>query len=453
MTDKVQYYIEQGLPELKDLEQKKIFSKLECKAIMKKRTEFEQALARRIAKKTDFLRYVEYEMNLEALRKKRVKRLNIMGKPTVSDWAGQRRIFFILDRATRKFHGDIALWVQYINYARSQKSNKVINRAFASALQMHPTCPQLWILAAQHQFEENGDVTAGRTFMQRGLRLNKDSEDMWVEYAKLEMVYIAKLYARRRILGIDEQEEETKQEESEDDEDGNIKLPTIIAAEMDDGTPKDKNLLSEVEVKALTNAANNPALSGAIPLSITKSAFSALPKSTSLPTRLWELFESFKQLPEVRQQLCQMVEDYLRTQFPNTPKALFFLLVLPTKTLEHGAVDPAFPAALREVLKGFSATLVAARPRAELYDLFLAYLHEYLSLPVLETNLEKLLSAFFAKTVKDAEKEGELGAKGYAVWVRRLLAKERNAEAGQVLERAVRKWGESRDLEEARELL
>ena len=43
---------------------------------MKKRTAFETALVRRIAKKNDYLRYITYEMGLEALRKKRLERLS-----------------------------------------------------------------------------------------------------------------------------------------------------------------------------------------------------------------------------------------------------------------------------------------------------------------------------------------------------------------------------------------
>ena len=49
---------------------------LEIRQIIKKRTLFETLLVRRIPKKSDFLRYAAYEMDLEALRKKRVKRLS-----------------------------------------------------------------------------------------------------------------------------------------------------------------------------------------------------------------------------------------------------------------------------------------------------------------------------------------------------------------------------------------
>jgi U3 small nucleolar RNA-associated protein 6 len=51
-------------------------SQKEVKYIMKKRTTFETTLVRRIAKKSDFLRYITYEMGLEQLRRKRVDRMS-----------------------------------------------------------------------------------------------------------------------------------------------------------------------------------------------------------------------------------------------------------------------------------------------------------------------------------------------------------------------------------------
>ena len=47
----------------------------EIRQIVKKRAGFEAALVRRVARKSDFLKYIAYEMDLEALRRKRVKRL------------------------------------------------------------------------------------------------------------------------------------------------------------------------------------------------------------------------------------------------------------------------------------------------------------------------------------------------------------------------------------------
>ena len=53
----------------------------EIKAVVKRRTHFEYALRRRISRKADFLRYAEYEINLEALRRRRKERLGMTRLP------------------------------------------------------------------------------------------------------------------------------------------------------------------------------------------------------------------------------------------------------------------------------------------------------------------------------------------------------------------------------------
>jgi U3 small nucleolar RNA-associated protein 6 len=74
--ERVQYSLESSLPELKDLQANGIFSSQEIKEIIKRRSNFEQQLVRRQPRKKDFLEYIEYEMALERLRKKRTERLS-----------------------------------------------------------------------------------------------------------------------------------------------------------------------------------------------------------------------------------------------------------------------------------------------------------------------------------------------------------------------------------------
>jgi len=38
--------------------------------------------------------------------------------------------------------------------------------------------------------------------MQRSLRLNSDAEALWAEYLRLELLYLAKVKERRRVLGL-----------------------------------------------------------------------------------------------------------------------------------------------------------------------------------------------------------------------------------------------------------
>ena len=39
--------------------------------------------------------------------------------------------------------------------------------------------------------------------MQQGIRMCKGDESIWVEYYRLELLYVAKLLARREVLGLD----------------------------------------------------------------------------------------------------------------------------------------------------------------------------------------------------------------------------------------------------------
>lgn len=63
--------MERMLPELEDLEKRGLFSKQELKEIVRQRRDFEYLLKRHSALKQDFLRYVDYETQLESARKER----------------------------------------------------------------------------------------------------------------------------------------------------------------------------------------------------------------------------------------------------------------------------------------------------------------------------------------------------------------------------------------------
>lgn len=123
---------------------------------MKKRTAFETALVRRIAKKSDFLRYAAYEMGLEQLRRKRVERLRAYASisagqsarligifcaelppapPSISDYALVRRQFHIFERALKKFKSDVGLWIQYVMVAKREGARALVGRITARCVQ------------------------------------------------------------------------------------------------------------------------------------------------------------------------------------------------------------------------------------------------------------------------------------------------------------------------------
>ena len=129
MAESIDFRLEQSIPELQDLVNKELFTQDQVKSIIKKRTQHEHTLLRPSAKKADYLRYITYEQSLEKLRQKRLKRKKQLGKKSVSDYAGQRRIRNLFERACIRFQ-DLGLWLQYIEYVKEQGSHKITNKVF-----------------------------------------------------------------------------------------------------------------------------------------------------------------------------------------------------------------------------------------------------------------------------------------------------------------------------------
>ncbi|KAL4888288.1 U3 small nucleolar RNA-associated protein 6-domain-containing protein [Aspergillus ambiguus] len=335
-TDKARFFLEKSVPELKEYERKKIFSKEEITSIIKKRSDFEHKLNARGAKPSDFVRYAEYEMNLDTLRRKRVKRLGIRS----AGYSGQRRIFFILDRATRKFHGDVGLWVQYIEYAREQKSYKKLSTIFTDALRLHPTNAELWAYAAQYSLEDHADMTQSRSYMQRGLRFCKNSRKLWVQYAKLEMIYIAKLVARRRILGLDELEAPAPAQEDAMDADADmISLPKLTGEDINPNADDE----SGNDQVALQNLNSTPALSGAIPLAIFDTAMKNFHNDDKFGHEFYDMVCAFGDVPCLQKILGHVLE-VMQASKPTSPHTLICYIKHPTAGVAVTSAE--FPRAL-----------------------------------------------------------------------------------------------------------
>ncbi|KAF9889178.1 U3 snoRNP protein [Aspergillus nanangensis] len=336
-TDKARFFLEKSVPELKEFERKKIFSKEEITSIIKRRSDFEHKLNARGAQPSDFVRYAEYEMNLDTLRRKRVKRLGIRS----AGYSGQRRIFFVLDRATRKFHGDIGLWVQYIEYAREQKSFRKLSTIFTDALRLHPANAELWAYAAQYALEDHADMTLARSYMQRGLRFCKSARSLWMQYAKLELIYITKLVARRRILGLDAPPEapRTAPEEALDGDADMIALPKITGEDINPSTG-DKDGNDEV---ALQNLDSTPALSGAIPLAIFDTAMKNFSQDDKFGHEFYDMVFEFEEVPCLRKILEHILEALQEAQ-PASPHTQICYIKLPTAGIQ--VASPEFPRAL-----------------------------------------------------------------------------------------------------------
>lgn len=143
------------------------------------------------------------------------------GPPSVSDYALVRRQFQIFERALKKFKSDVGLWIQYIQTAKREGARALVGRITARhafpqivlpfansrnsrssrALQLHPNVPSLYVLAASHELDHLSPAAA-RTLLQRGLRLNVDSVELWREYVKMELGFVESIRRRWEVLGI-----------------------------------------------------------------------------------------------------------------------------------------------------------------------------------------------------------------------------------------------------------
>ncbi|KAJ2610947.1 U3 snoRNP protein [Coemansia sp. RSA 1365] len=220
MAEVVQYHLEQMVDELEDLEKRGLFSKAELKTIVKKRTKFEYGLRRRRVGRAAFLHYIEYEINVDALRRQRKQRLageKRGEKTTLSDFSIAQRVISIFERALVKHPEDAMLWLQYIEFIKARRRmvpgigdeegeshSRLLSSVFARAITAHPYESQMWIKAAAHELDVNANSNAARVLLQRGLRLIPEDQRLWIEYFRLEMLLVEKIKARRRVLGIDQ---------------------------------------------------------------------------------------------------------------------------------------------------------------------------------------------------------------------------------------------------------
>ncbi|KAH7138216.1 U3 small nucleolar RNA-associated protein 6-domain-containing protein [Dendryphion nanum] len=386
-SDKARFYLEQTVSDLNELERKKIFSKEEISSIARKRSDFEHIINARGSHPSDYQRYIEFEKNLDALRRKRIKRLGVR-----STGSGQRTIFFLYNRGVRKFAGDLELWMQYIDFARKEKAYRKLNEIFTSVVRLHPAKPELWIYAAEYFMDTQADMTNARSYMQRGLRFCKNSEKIYLEYAKLETLYIAKIAGRRKILGLDI--DRTKKTVVEDDGADMIALPDITAEDINPNLDKDDG----VDEIALKNLASTPVLTGAIPMAVFDSAMKQFGSDPALAERFFDMFAEFDQLSCIIR-ILQHVLDNLRQNSPDSVHTIACAF-----KLQHLGIHPVsadFISILRASLDSLNAA-IGQHPdmKVPLAETAIRKIKAYLGAVEDEPMLKKALTASLRKYTK-----------------------------------------------------
>ncbi|XP_021369780.1 U3 small nucleolar RNA-associated protein 6 homolog, partial [Mizuhopecten yessoensis] len=192
MAEFVQQNIEGMIPELEQMERVGLFTAAESRQILKKRKGFEYKLQRKTKKKHDLLQYIQYETNVLALLKKRRQKIGYSFKKLEIDNAISQRIHKLFRLATYRFQEDVKLWLSHIHFSKTRKEKTTVSKLFTRMLQVHNRKSDLWISAAKWEFEENMNHENARHMLQKGLRFNPSSKQLWLEYYRMELLFAEK---------------------------------------------------------------------------------------------------------------------------------------------------------------------------------------------------------------------------------------------------------------------
>ena len=361
----------------------------EIRNLVKKRSDFEHKVLARGAQPVDFARYAAWEINLEQLRQKRCKRLRIKDSTKHS---GQARIFNIFDRATKKHPGDVALWMSYLECARQAKTTKKFKTILTSAIRLHPTKSELWLYAARWALEIESDMNGARSYMQRGTRFCTRGKDLWIEYAKLEMIYLAKIALRRKILGLDvDRSTEDAEAMEEDTEDPGFATSADVIAISDFKTNSLRPSMIKgvkVDLEAAKDPMTTPALSGAIPLAI----FDAARKQPFFcPTAAEDFFNMFAAFTQVRclPKILQHILDSMVKLYSTDACTCNCYIKQPFAGIEPASVE--FPAALGLALDRLKESMMKVKDKAELSKKTRAWIEPILAIEELDPGVQTVL--------------------------------------------------------------
>ncbi|KAM6941995.1 U3 small nucleolar RNA-associated protein 6 homolog [Lycodopsis pacificus] len=200
MAEVVQHRIEERIPELEQLERVGLFTKKEVKSIIKRATALEYKLHRLIVNKEDFIAYIQYEINILELIKKRRAHIHYHFKRDEIEFAIIHRINSVFRRATNKWKDDVQLWLSHVAFCKKWATKGQISKVFSSMLAIHPDKPALWIMAAKSELEDRSSSESARHLFLRALRFHPDNKKVYQEYFRMELLHCEKLRKQKEEL-------------------------------------------------------------------------------------------------------------------------------------------------------------------------------------------------------------------------------------------------------------
>jgi U3 small nucleolar RNA-associated protein 6 len=242
-------------------------------------------------------------------------------------------------------------------------------------------------------------MDAARGYFMRGCRFCNRGWEVWVEYARCEMEWLAKMQKKRRggegekggpaPVKISEAVDEDGNMQFDDDdsdeehEDGELMLPDPDA-EFGGEKPK-REVFGEEAVKRLEDS---PALDGAIPMAV----FDVARKQTFFgPPAAEAFFDVFAGFTDVScsSKLVQHVLDCMMAAFPTHPATGSCYVRQPLIGVDYRTAG--FPRALREALARLKSMLESTRDKAALAAKTLVWIETLLGFEDLDAGIRLVL--------------------------------------------------------------
>ncbi|POW08604.1 hypothetical protein PSHT_09506 [Puccinia striiformis] len=349
--ESAQLRMERMLPELRDLEQKKTFTKPEISAIVTQRNYYEALIAR--PKKP------ECYINISRHAK---------GRTTLSDYSIPLHILSLYSAAAKRFPESLELWASYIAYSLTQASNKLVSRVLSAAIAAHPSHAAFWVMAAQFEADDGNSLP------------------LWIEWIRIELNFIRVMEKRREAFGL------LDSQSNSNDPDRSIQPEHIEHVDQALQTTDDLDQLPEepdtpmtpldrkIDVTELKG--QEALLSGALVRVVLQNACQAIP-GLDIFDAILPLLHAFES--PLRPTLLHFLYGQISEMYPNSPKALNLVDLLGS-TILH----------LQQLCKDKSDL----KSMSEEFLIFLIEMHTILK----EVEVRQYVSAVIRKTVSSAIK-------------------------------------------------
>jgi U3 small nucleolar RNA-associated protein 6 len=291
--------------------------------------------------------------------------------------------------------------MSYLECARQAKATKKWKAALTSAIRLHPLKSELWLYAARWTLQSEADMETARDYMKRGTRFCTRSPDLWIEYAKMEMIFRAKVAMRRKILGLDidrtieapvEEDEGTAEDPGFATSQDMIAIPDFKTHTLRPSMIEGMKVDSEATIDPMTT----PLLNEKIPLAIFDVARKQPFFCASAAEDFFDMFASFTQV-RCMPVILQHVLDSMTEAYSADPCIFNCYVRQPLVGIEP--TSPDFPVALGSSLDRLKEALDGTKDRGALAKKTRAWIDPILELKDLDPGIQTVLKYTLRKLV------------------------------------------------------